>query len=411
MKPRRTQEFYQVGTMRAAVSVVMISHLNTVFLFLSAGTVVESVDVGNGHVEIESWPELKMFYDANKRSDFKLSMVNYDVASTDDTARNWTSSGKWQGKRKGIGGWPGGAGYFKIEPKGKATENRPQTNFGPAESTVVPPSGPPGSNVGQVLGPPGSNVAQVLGPPGSNVGQEPETSEQEVISEPIWTVKKSEEIPSHRHIRPPRSALRDHGQKPKKVAFAEKFAERYFFKEAIASEHTVISAEGTRHESLDPQESLIDAVQRKKCDDVIRILEEGPSAETLDSDSLLKQYAYVKERLSSVRENKDEDNLSASIKEYEKDLTSKKVVLNVYINCTHLISKAFSLKGWKCFEIHVQRISLRMAPRPTQQGRSKVLTGRVRIKVGSTMEDRVSKLERLLAFTAFCSHNIPLDSL
>ena len=364
------------------------SQLNVVFQFPFAGTIVESVDVGNGHVEIDSCWELKKFYEAplNKRSDFKLSMVNFDVTSTADSARNWTSSGKWQGSA--THGWAGGAGS-KIEPKGKATESRPQTTYGPAESVVVYPSGPPGSNVGQKL----------------------ETSEPEDISEPIWTVKKSEEIPSHRHIRPTRSALRDHGQKPKKVAFAEKFVERYFFKEAIASEHTVISAGDTSHESLNTQESLVDAVQRKKCDDVIRILEEGPSAETLNSDSLFKQYAYVKERISSVRENKDvENNLSVSLKEYEKDLSSKKVVLNVYINCTHLISKAFSLKGWKCFELHVQRISLRMAPKPTQQGRSKVLTGRVRIKVGSTMEDRVSKLECLLAFTAFCSLNIPLDS-
>ena len=124
---------------------------------------------------------------------------------------------------------------------------------------------------------------------------------------------------------------------------------------------------------------------------MIRALEEGPAAETTAPEILQEQYAYIKEAVASVRGYRDLDKSNVSLKEKEDDLGSKKIALNVYINCTLLISRTFALKGWKSFEIRLQRISLRMASRPSSKVRSQVLAGRVRTAVGSSSEDRVSK--------------------
>ena len=356
-------------------------------------TIVESVDIGTGPVAISSYLELKNKYNEakDKGSSIQLSMINLDVTGTTGASpRDWTKSGKWQGLA--TNGWHGGAG-LRIEPKAKMPESRTETMHGQPNPMVQPTLGPSGTLK-------------------LREGTATETVVQKPSSEPIWTVQMSEEIPSHRHIRPSKSVLRvkEKGQKPekvpgqkaKKVAFAKKFDERFFCKENKASEHTVRSSEESQTVNSNLQESLNDVIQYKKLEDVIRTLEEGPSSVTTNLNTLNTQYEKVKDLISKMREyqeqNKANTSLNAPLRVKEKDLLDKKVVLNVYINCNHIIPKTFALKGWKAFTILLQSISLQKVARSPPKGRSKVLSGHVRIKkTGGAPEDRVSEGERLRA--------------
>jgi hypothetical protein len=328
---------------------------------------VESVNVGHGKIKINDHSELKQYYDDARRigSTIRLQLINTEVANniatgSAESEREWTGAGNWQGKA--IVGWPGGAALRSIvEAKAKANVVNSRTD----------------------------KIVTVEQPPGVNAAESASG-----LDEDAWTTIISTTTSSHRYARPIKPAVKGKEARAmlEKVRFTDKFEERSYLIDSMASEIRVKSSQVFDALATVSHDSLSDAVQHKQCDDVIRVLEEGSSEDATDPDALKGQYSAIDEALVEIRKQREKKRSSESLKLRESDLVQKKTVLNIFLNCTLIISKALSLKSWKTFEIRLRRISLKLAPRAPIPGKSSVLSGRVKTKINNAFGEVVSRL-------------------
>jgi hypothetical protein len=220
-----------------------------------------------------------------------------------------------------------------------------------------------------------------------------------------WTVMISSAIPSHRTASPSKSALKS-GENcavnQKSIKFNEQNEARYYEKERFApteriTKTSLVLANGrdqprTSSFSTSAKEALATAVQHKTCGDLIRELEAGAAADPEVAESgLLQHYMKVKEALANVKKGLNKNDSDSLLKEKLRDLSSKRTVLNVYINSFHLIDKSMFLKHWTGFDLRIRYIELHKASSMHVSGRSNKLCGKVKCRVGAGVsEDLVS---------------------
>jgi hypothetical protein len=240
------------------------------------------------------------------------------------------------------------------------------------------------------------------GPPSPDGGVAGDTADA-TPAKNEWTAVTSSAIPSHRTSSPSKSALKS-GEKyaanQKSIKFNEQNEIRYYEKESLASERitktsSVLANGGgqpcTSSASISPKEALATAVQHKTCGDLIRELEAGAAADPEVADSGLQQhYMKVKEALADVKKGLDKNGSDSLLKEKRRDLSSKRTVLNVYINSSHLIEKSMFWKHWTGFDLRIRYIELHKASSMYVSGRSKQLCGKLKARVAGVSEDLVS---------------------
>jgi hypothetical protein len=97
----------------------------------------------------------------------------------------------------------------------------------------------------------------------------------------------------------------------------------------------------------------------------------------------------VKDALSVIKKRLSNEP-SDALRERQKDLGMKRILLSIYINASHAIDKALTLRHWSFFEIRLHHIELRKASSMHLEGRTNVLCGKVITKVGVIPENLVS---------------------
>ena len=108
---------------------------------------------------------------------------------------------------------------------------------------------------------------------------------------------------------------------------------------------------------LDPEQDLINAFRKKSCNDVLQILESqeflsAVSQGRFDFQALLRrQYSSIGAELKKVSASE-----SYSALPDKRDLRAKHKILNIYINCIHLIEKTLALKKWYALTIELKYI-------------------------------------------------------
>jgi hypothetical protein len=111
---------------------------------------------------------------------------------------------------------------------------------------------------------------------------------------------------------------------------------------------------------LRPEQELINAFRNKSCGDVICILEDpefqtAQSIGEFDLEAVLqKEYTLIGNELKTINES---ENHSATASQMD-DLSAKYKILNIYINCIHLIEKTMALKKWYALTIQLKYIDL-----------------------------------------------------
>jgi hypothetical protein len=187
----------------------------------------------------------------------------------------------------------------------------------------------------------------------------------------------------------------------KSINFNELAEVRYYENERLAIERITKTSlvlanrrdqPRTPSSSTSPKEALATAVQHKTCGDLIRELEAGAAADPAVAESgLLQHYMKVKEALANVKKGLNKHNSDSLLKEKLRDLSSKRTVLNVYINSYHLIEKSMFLKYWTGFDLRIRYIELHKASNMCVSGRSNQLCGKVKSRGGAGVsEDLVS---------------------
>lgn len=139
--------------------------------------------------------------------------------------------------------------------------------------------------------------------------------------------------------------------------------------------------------------AFVDAIRNKSWKELIDVMEKGPyfSKEFL-KHVLKNQYIYLdselkKSKSSSTGTNsfhlplwqrleKDRDTLM-KVKRNE-DLEAKKKIIKLYINISHLIDKATSLRNWTEVTVEIKKLDLFHLPPSTCSRRSKVISTKVR---------------------------------
>jgi hypothetical protein len=211
-------------------------------------------------------------------------------------------------------------------------------------------------------------------------------------------------------MKPPQGTLKaktgeeagDESKKSRKsVKFLPRNEEKFFEPESKATEHIVRASQlpddekdqaGGLFASRSPEEAFIDAVQNKTCRDLIQVLEHGAASDPKVAESgLREQYGKVKDALSVVKKGLSNEP-SDALRERQKDLSAKRVLLSVYINAFYAIDKALTLRHWSSFEVRLHHIELRKESSVYVEGRTNTLCGKVITKVGVLPEDLVSSV-------------------
>jgi len=126
------------------------------------------------------------------------------------------------------------------------------------------------------------------------------------------------------------------------------------------------------HYAAPIKDALLDAVQNKSCWDLIDVLENGPALNKAFFNSVLReQYNYVGRELEKIKLS-----TQFSAIDRENDLEAKKKVLKLYINSTHLIEKALSLRYWTVLSFELKHLELEVES-TVVSGRSNVISGSV----------------------------------
>jgi hypothetical protein len=127
------------------------------------------------------------------------------------------------------------------------------------------------------------------------------------------------------------------------------------------------------HHAVPIKDTLLDAVKNKSCRDLIYVLENGPALNKASFDSVLReQYNYVGREIEKIKLS-----TQFSAIHRENDLEAKKKVLKLYINSTHLIEKALSLRYWTVISFELKHLELEIES-SVVSGRSNVISGSVR---------------------------------
>jgi hypothetical protein len=84
--------------------------------------------------------------------------------------------------------------------------------------------------------------------------------------------------------------------------------------------------------------------------------------------------------LNGVKDALEKNPSLLDLKTQERDLKAKRIVLNIYLNTCHHIERAMTLQHLTNFEIRIKSLELQRNPRSETQGRTNLLTGRVKIK-------------------------------
>lgn len=366
------------------------------FLCLVLGTIVDSIIIGTKSHKINTHSDLKRHYDDARRNIFSLDLVfiNSEVtASTSPTQykKDWNFSGNWVGKQ--LQGWPGGA-----------SAKSPESTQKPRPTAAPPPaSGMPTSTENSR----GNTTGPASGVPTTTENARGNTTGDSQVDD-RWTLVEHHNVPAHRTTKPPQSNLKNKlgvintggaKEKGKSVNFSKTNEEKFFDKEHKANEYVVRSSQ-VEDEEKDQSEDLFalrsaeevfrDAVQNKTCRDLIQVLEHGAASDPKIAMSGLKeQYSKVKDALNAIHVRMKESP-SDALKEQQKDLGAKRVLLSVYINATYSIDKALTLRHWQCFEFRLHHIELQKVSSEYVQGRTNVLCGKVTTRIVDAREDLVS---------------------
>ena len=345
-----------------------------------SGSIVQKIAVNTYSIEFPDQLMMQRIYESARelKSEIKLTFINSEVASTQGAVnfggRDWTNSGNWQGHAKK--GWAGGAGV-RTMPKAKAKDavSAPVSQGQSLNRVTLQTTTAPESQNGVVL-------LKAKAPKAAN------SENDATASKFTWTtVSSTGPVDVHRRLKPGASILKTKqdgvNKRGKKVKFGRKFEERFYSSESNACERLEMFTESVEQNQVAGSDDLkegaetetetrlstfVEAVRNKTCEELVRVLEDGPITEFNSFGIFNEQYSYVK---NALREQRD-----------EKDTKDKKTVLNIYVNAIDLIQKAFTVSHWKCFEIRIRRVSIRKLSDNPIHGLANAMSGTVRYGVG-----------------------------
>ena len=371
---------------------------------ISNGTTVMSVKIGDGApIAISSHYELqKLYTNATKTWDtiyISFGKLGIALSSNNNSRVNsnfWNDSGQWVGtpRLNEEEGWAGGA--MNAPPKSKVPK-KPKEKA-PLNMLVQKIARDSTQNIPEKELPPRSNPEDVLN-----------------VSIEEWTTIVNTQKPGHKNREPLKTLLVQKSSFPpeepkeekgllkllhpsmkkskrerthsKKLTFSIPNNEEIFFcKDDAPNVRRILQIKNKAQpkqtfQILDPEQDLINAIHNKSCSDVLHVLQSQEllmalSQGSLDLQALLqKEYTFLKRKDPVMAE--------------KNDLRAKQKVLNIYINCIHLIEKTLALKKWYALTMEVKFIDLQH-----QSSIVDLIGGNVTMRLddGNIKEDLVSYL-------------------
>eukprot|EP00980_Cylindrotheca_fusiformis_P018676 scaffold6219_cov146-Cylindrotheca_fusiformis.AAC.11 len=379
---------------------------------IQPGTVVVATRFGEREHAISRHDDLKAAYfkARSTKATLHVKFVNLEVASTHpfdaDFDKDWNEYGRWNNRLEN--GWAGGAktkeGIAALQKSVQANRNANHNRMDDIQESND------------------TDVAATIAVE-TNVNYEESMESTAAETAKVNWISESTKIqPRHRmpstslvSIRKEKSVPRDKG---KSVTFGSSETTKHFVPGTAAAEWALPSHSSVSHSrstvrrqverKLSPRDAVKEAVHRNPYHKLIQVLEEGASTDfDVLSVTLREQHEFVKvsltmllplfaltvlnhsmhrwhsqSSLKAVRDNLKKSPSNSKLREQEKDLTAKRIILNIYINACHQIEQAMTLQHISNFEIKIKSIELHKKPNSETIGRTNLLTGRVTLKRG-----------------------------
>ncbi len=387
------------------------------------GCTVLSVKLGGGPIAIASHFELeKRYKEARQKSEMiSITFGSQGVTGTRQEHQRmneigWNDSGDWVGTHNldEKDGWAGGA------------------TIGPKPTKRAPKKSSEGNEIGAGSPTHNMNVNSVANGTAPNIQQKeianstgaPELTEHGSIEE--WTTIVNTVDPYDKDRLPSKSifltkssfpppaeeeekkegkglskllnlsAMRSRRERThsKKITISIQSNEEIFFcKDDATNMRKILQIKkGAKQKEifqlLDPEQDLIKAFQKKSCNDVLQILDSreflsAVSQGRFDFQAVLRrQYSIFN---SELKKDSASDSYSALLE--KRDLRAKHKILNIYINCIHLIQKTLALKKWYALTIELKYIDFQQKSSIVDE-----IGGTIAVKLddGNTKENFVS---------------------
>lgn len=328
---------------------------------IAFGTSVGSVITGETRNKISSHTELEHFYQDAKRARRSLCILfNNSTAKPSHTEKenSWDDLGHWIGTAylDDDDGWAGGAEIAQklqptlsmdtaIEPWNAATQDANSGDISPNNAGVES----------------WTSIVSTI-EPGHKI-REPE--KKLLVRKSTFLPDEMLQIGGNTGVSKFMPSGLQTSQRPKRdrthskrVAFSIPDNREFFFCKNDASNVRKIfsraEVEAQVHPGLSQKEALINVIRNGSCKDMIELLQTQPM-EDFDLESVLQdEYSSVGKELQKVKGHAQ----TIQKQSIEIDLNSKYRVLNIYINCIHLIERAMSLKRWCTLDIELKHIDL-----------------------------------------------------